>query len=259
MPVKNVFITLKTVWLLELRIKKGILFSQPACSSETEAACFFNKIVSGVIVPNGFSYSDVSAFYHTPEQIKILQQTTIGIAGAGGIGSNCAVMLVRSGFSRLVIADFDRVSASNLNRQAYFVEHLGREKVECLQEVCTAINPDICITAHSLRIDREKVHAVYDECDVIIEAFDDAASKALLFSEYLHSDKLLIGVSGIAGIGNSERITLRKLRENCYLVGDEVSAVSATLKPHAPQVMVAAAKIADIVLSWALSPPQSSG
>ena len=44
----------------------------------------------------------------------------IGIAGAGGIGSNVAVNLVRSGVDNFIIADFDKIEESNLNRQYYF-------------------------------------------------------------------------------------------------------------------------------------------
>ena len=49
-----------------------------------------------------------------------LRNKSVGIAGCGGLGSNCAVALARIGVGRLVIADFDDVSAGNLNRQYYF-------------------------------------------------------------------------------------------------------------------------------------------
>ncbi len=53
---------------------------------------------------------------------------TIGIVGVGGIGSNVAVNLVQSGVRRLKIIDFDRVEPSNLNRQFYFSDQIGRLK-----------------------------------------------------------------------------------------------------------------------------------
>ena len=49
-----------------------------------------------------------------------LQTKTVGIAGCGGLGSNCAVALARVGVGTLVVADFDRVEVSNLNRQYFF-------------------------------------------------------------------------------------------------------------------------------------------
>jgi sulfur carrier protein ThiS adenylyltransferase len=208
---------------------------------------------------NGFSFSEVTSFYHSPGQTEKLQRTAIGIAGAGGIGSNCALMLVRSGFDRLVIADFDRVTASNLNRQAFHACHIGKLKVDCLSALCTAVNPDAAITRHAIRIDATNIETLFSTCEVIIEAFDDAASKALLFSKYMNSEKLLVGVSGIAGIGHSERIAVREIRKNCFIVGDESSAVSELQMPHAPRVMVAAAKMADLVLSRVLAGTSPSG
>ena len=67
----------------------------------------------------------------------------VGIAGAGGLGSNCAWMLVRSGFTDFVIVDHDRVEASNLNRQFFFARQVGMPKVQALSENLLAINPDV--------------------------------------------------------------------------------------------------------------------
>ena len=53
----------------------------------------------------------------TFEQIKqILKNKTVGIAGCGGLGSNCAVALTRAGVGTLIIVDFDIIEESNLNR-----------------------------------------------------------------------------------------------------------------------------------------------
>jgi sulfur carrier protein ThiS adenylyltransferase len=57
-----------------------------------------------------------------PKVLGALRLSAVGIAGAGGLGSNDAVSLARAGVGRLVIADFDRLEPSNLNRQQYFVE-----------------------------------------------------------------------------------------------------------------------------------------
>ena len=56
----------------------------------------------------------------------------IGIAGVGGIGSNVACMLVRSGLPFLKIIDFDVVDEGNLNRQFYFADQVGMQKVTAL-------------------------------------------------------------------------------------------------------------------------------
>ena len=60
--------------------------------------------------------------YLKPEQLTLIQSKRIGLGGAGGLGSNCAMMLVRSGFKHLEIIDQDVIDASNLNRQQFFLK-----------------------------------------------------------------------------------------------------------------------------------------
>ena len=58
-----------------------------------------------------------------------LKRTSVAIAGAGGLGSNIAVMLARSGVGHLHIVDFDIVDITNLNRQVYTIHILVCEKL----------------------------------------------------------------------------------------------------------------------------------
>ena len=50
--------------------------------------------------------------YLTEQERRILENAKVGIAGAGGLGSNVAMLLVRAGMKKLVIADFDTVNES---------------------------------------------------------------------------------------------------------------------------------------------------
>lgn len=200
----------------------------------------------------GFNFSDISAEYFNSQEIKAIRATTIGIAGLGGLGSNCALFLARCGFERFVLADFDRVEASNLNRQVYFARHIGRLKTECLAEVLSEINPAVRITAHPVTIDRATVHEIFDKCDCIVEAFDSPGCKALIGESFAGTGRLVVSASGLAGWGASDRIRTRRIRDNFFIIGDEVSAVGGDRKPYAPCVAVAAAKQADVVLEWVL-------
>lgn len=199
-----------------------------------------------------FNFSDVSTFYYTSAQLTRIQSTQVGIAGAGGLGSNCVLALVRSGFQNFVIADFDKVSLSNLNRQQYFPDDIGKYKVECLEKLIRRINPTAKCLIYTDRITKENVRSLFLDCQCIVEAFDNAESKAMLAEEYIASDKLLVSVSGIGGYGKTDRIITRKVRDNFYLIGDGISEVGENKKPFAPCVMVAAAKQADVVLEWCL-------
>ena len=83
------------------------------------------------------------------EQCKVLASARIGMAGAGGLGSNCAVFLARTGIRDFVIADPDVVALSNLNRQHFFPRHLGLPKGAALGAVYYfLIHPHIYIHFH---------------------------------------------------------------------------------------------------------------
>ncbi len=190
--------------------------------------------------------------YLSQEQLQKIQSTKVGIAGAGGLGSNCAAALVRTGFRRIKIADFDVVDYSNLNRQFYFLDQAGRAKVEALAENLARINPDACIETETVRLESENLMDVFAGCDVVVEAFDLARYKRLIVETYIDSGKLLVSASGLAGWGNSDRIKVRRVRENFFMVGDTVTGVGPDTPPLAPCVMIAAAKQADVVLSYAV-------
>ncbi|WP_415714523.1 sulfur carrier protein ThiS adenylyltransferase ThiF [Maridesulfovibrio sp.] len=193
------------------------------------------------------------AKYLGKDLLRQLQRIRIGIAGAGGLGSNCAMHLVRSGFRQFVLADFDRIEESNLNRQFYFMEQTGKSKVEALCDNLQSINPDLDITAHVKEVSRENIHDLFDGCDVIIEAFDDAAAKKALVETFLPTGKLLVTASGMGGTGNSDEIKTRKVRDNFYIVGDMKTECNAETPPFSPRVAICAAKQADIVLSHYLN------
>lgn len=199
------------------------------------------------------TFSSQIAEFYTPKQLSLIKQTRIGVAGAGGLGSNCASILVRCGFERFHIADFDLVTGSNLNRQFYFPDQVGRPKVECLRENLLRINPDLSLNAFNCKVTLSNIDELFGSCDLVVEAFDNPESKAMLAGALISKGKPVISVSGVGGYGNSDSIICRKVKENFYLVGDGLSEVNDVLKPYAPRVMIAAAKQADIVLSWVLA------
>ena len=176
----------------------------------------------------------------------------VGIAGAGGLGSNCAAFLVRSGFRKLRVFDFDKVEPSNLNRQFYFLDQVGRPKVEALAENLRRINPDLQLEYSTKAITADNVAIAFADCAIVIEAFDKAEAKKLLAEAYMNSGKLYISASGLAGWGDSDAIRVKQVNASFFLVGDLRSEAGKDLPPFAPRVNVAAAKEADIALAWAL-------
>ena len=192
----------------------------------------------------------IARFYTEPELAK-LQNVVVGILGAGGLGSNCAVNLARSGVRHFILADYDVVDMSNLNRQYYFPYHVGQYKVEALKEILTTINPNASVTAYTNKISASNILSLYETADILIEAFDNVESKSLFLDSTMILDKPKIMVSGLAGIGDSDALKTQRLGRDLYVIGDQCSDVSDA-NPYAPRVSIAAAKQADVVLSIVL-------
>ena len=190
--------------------------------------------------------------YLTPGERTRLAAATVGIAGAVGLGSNCALHLVRSGVGRLVIADFDVVNDSNLNRQFYFRDQIGRKKVEALRENLLRIDPEADIVALDTKIDVANAKDVFAPCGIVVEAFDRADAKSLLLGALAGSGKQLVAASGIAGWGRSNAIRLRRFGGEMVVIGDGESAVSDGMPPFSPRVGIAAAMQANTVVAMLL-------
>ena len=183
----------------------------------------------------------------------------VGIAGAGGLGSNCAVALARSGIGTLVIADFDIVEESNLNRQYYFIDQIGLRKVIALKENLSRINPDVSVVTHQNKLNRSNISKIFSDCDVVVEAFDRSEMKEMLI-ETLQSEMpgtpLVIG-SGIAGWGENETIRYRKVDNTLFVCGDEAVEISDNMPPMAPRVGIVANMQANVVIEILMKKSES--
>jgi sulfur carrier protein ThiS adenylyltransferase len=193
-------------------------------------------------VPTREELEGLMASRHTPGVHARLKQASVGIAGVGGLGSAVAVALARVGVGRLVIADFDVVEPSNLNRQQYFTDQIGRYKVDALVENLQRINPYVTVEAHRVLLNPENIPAVFYDCEIVVEAFDRADMKAMLVNTVLESmpQSIIIAASGLAGYGPNNSIATRKISKRLYLVGDSVSEAAPGNGLMAPRVGIAA-------------------
>lgn len=192
-------------------------------------------------------WDDVLAPHFAPAQRQRLAEARVGIVGAGGLGSNCAVLLARSGVGHLTIADHDVVSLSNLNRQCYWPRHLGRPKVDALGEILRELNGGISLDLRRQRLDAATVGAVFAGCSVVVEAVDAASVKRELVEALLRAGHVVVSASGMAGWGGLP-MTARRLGSRLTVVGDQLSEVTPERPPLAPRVVMAAALEADAVL-----------
>ena len=151
---------------------------------------------------------------HGREIQGILARSGAAVAGLGGLGSNIAFSLARTGIGYLHLIDFDRVDITNLNRQQYFIHQIGMKKTEALKENLLQINPYLEIRTDFVKVEEGNIRELLEEDRYICEAFDKAENKAMLVNAVLEQfpEKYLVAASGMAGFGDSNRIRTRKVR-----------------------------------------------
>ena len=98
------------------------------------------------------------------EVYEKLRESRVAVAGLGGLGSHIAVMLARSCIGTLRLIDFDYVDISNLNRQEYYVEDIGKPKTECLKEKLLKINPFLHIITDQVRVTGDNAEEIGKNC-----------------------------------------------------------------------------------------------
>ena len=190
----------------------------------------------------------------TREEVEKLSESRVAVAGLGGLGSNTAVFLARAGIGHLHLIDFDKVDITNLNRQHYFISHLGRYKTEALKEQLLQINPWLDIETSCEEVREENVQRLFQNADIICEAFDCPENKAMLVNSCLElfPEKILVCASGMAGWGRSNDIITRQVGRNFYLCGDGTSGIEEGQGLAAPRVALCAAHEANLILELIL-------
>ena len=176
--------------------------------------------------------------------------STVAICGLGGLGSNIAVALARAGVGKLILIDFDRVDITNLHRQQYIANQIGKYKTDALSENLTEITPFVEIEPHTAYVTQDNAVELLSEAAVVCEAFDNAECKAMLTNSVLEKmpDKYLVAASGMAGMDTANSIKTRKITNKFYLCGDMVSDVNDNIGLVSSRVMLCAAHQAHAVL-----------
>ena len=174
----------------------------------------------------------------------------VAICGLGGLGSRVAELLTGAGGGYLRLIDFDRLEATNLNRQWYFMEQLGRYKAEALADNLRRITPYAELDVHTVRITEDNLASLLADVDVIVEAFDNATCKAMLVNGVREQFPRchLVAASGMAGFASANAMRVRRLSENFYLCGDGRSAADAGDGLYGARVNICSAQEALVVL-----------
>ena len=179
-----------------------------------------------------------------------LRSASVAIAGLGGLGSNIAVMLARSGVGHLMLVDFDFVDVTNLNRQVYRIPHIGQRKTEALKEILMQINPYLQYEVRNEKVTKENIRELFLGYPIVCEAFDRADQKAMLVQEVLtqFADTIVVSGNGMAGFHDANEIRTRKMMKRLYVCGDEKTDIAAGVGLMSPRVTLCAAHQANKVL-----------
>jgi len=182
-----------------------------------------------------------------------MSQKKVAIAGLGGLGSNIAVMLARTGIGELLLIDFDVITESNLNRQHYNLSHLGVKKTIALKEQIEKINPKVKVITKDLKITKENVKEIFKNYDIVCEAFDTPEDKAMLVNMLLEDGKTkIISASGISGYNDANKIKTTQKFNNLYICGDPDINDDNNSNFLAPRVTICAGHQANMALKLLL-------
>ncbi len=113
-------------------------------------------------------------------QLKLLDAKVLCL-GAGGLGSPASLYLAAAGIGTLGIVDMDVVDASNLQRQIlHNVDRIGDRKVDSAKKTLTALNPDISVVTHDVRLDASNIVDIISGYDIVVDGTDNFPVRYML-------------------------------------------------------------------------------
>ena len=179
------------------------------------------------------------------ENFNLIQDKVIAVFGLGGVGGTALEALARTGFKHFIIVDFDKVDASNLNRQIlYTVKDIGKNKVDAAKERILSINPEAEIQAI---FDKAQDFDSNQPIDFMVDAIDDVDGKLFLLKTAQEKNIPQIMSLGMANRFDNEKVHVTKLNKTHsdplakkmrYLVkksGLETGNVNVVISEELPQ------------------------
>jgi molybdopterin/thiamine biosynthesis adenylyltransferase/rhodanese-related sulfurtransferase len=147
-------------------------------------------------------------------QQKLLDAKVL-LLGAGGLGSPAALYLAAAGVGTLGIVDDDVVDLSNLQRQViHSSERVGVPKVDSAEQTITALNPDVNVIKHQLRLGPENIMKILPDYDIVVDGLDNFPTRYLLNDA---SVRLKIPVVSAAILGFEGQLSVFKPYDGpCY-------------------------------------------
>ena len=124
---------------------------------------------------------------------KKIREAKVLIIGMGGLGCPAAEFLTRSGIGTLGLADYDKISLSNIHRQTLYTEKdINKSKVKISKKKLNEINPRTKINIFDYKMDKIKLNKIVKNYDYIIDGTDNFESKFLINDLSLKYKKFLV-------------------------------------------------------------------
>ncbi len=128
-------------------------------------------------------------------QLKMLNAKVL-LLGAGGLGAPTALYLAAAGIGTIGLVDDDVVDASNLQRQViHNTERIGTPKTESARLTIEALNPDVKVIEHNLRLTAENILELIEPYDVIVDGADNFPTRYLLNDASVRLRKPVVSAS----------------------------------------------------------------
>ena len=179
------------------------------------------------------------------ETFNTIQEKVVAVFGLGGVGGTALEALARTGFKRFILVDFDKVDASNLNRQILYVARdIGRKKVDAAKDRILEINPEAEIQTSFCKAQDFNFN---QPIDFIVDAIDDVEGKLFILKMAQEKNIPHIMSLGMANRFDNEKVHVTKLNKTHsdplakkvrYLVkksGSDISNVNVIISEEIPQ------------------------
>ena len=128
-------------------------------------------------------------------QQKIMDSTVL-IVGMGGLGSPTALYLAAAGVGHIVIADFDQVELSNLQRQIiHQTKDIGDDKVNSAKNKLIDLNPEIKVTIANELIHTDNLSDLIKDVDIVLDGTDNFESRFEINKVCVDNKKPLISAA----------------------------------------------------------------
>jgi molybdopterin/thiamine biosynthesis adenylyltransferase/rhodanese-related sulfurtransferase len=128
-------------------------------------------------------------------QLKMLNAKVL-LLGAGGLGAPTALYLAAAGIGTIGLVDDDVVDASNLQRQViHNTERIGVPKTESARLTIEALNPDVKVIEHRMRLDAGNILGILEDYDVIVDGADNFPTRYLLNDASVRLRKPVVSAS----------------------------------------------------------------